>query len=120
MDFHDRASIDTVRAIRRSGVLVALATDNMDTFTRWTVPALGLGTLFDAILDSASLGTLKDDLTDGQSRFFGPWLSANGIAPAEAVLVDDSPPRSAVAVGLGVRLVEHPAKLASILAEFAN
>jgi FMN phosphatase YigB (HAD superfamily) len=120
MEFHDQAAVDVVQAIRRAGIQVALATDNMDTFPRWTVPAMHLRRLFDAVLDSASLGALKGDLVDGQSPFFEPWLSENGIAPSEAVLVDDSPTGSAAAIGLSVRPVEHPAKLASVLAEFAS
>jgi FMN phosphatase YigB (HAD superfamily) len=120
MEFHDPAAVDAVQAIRRRGIRVALATDNMDAFTRWTVPALQLRSLFDGVLDSASLGTLKADLIDGQSRFFEPWLSDHGNTPSEAVLVDDSPPGSAAAIGLSVRPVAHPVKLASVLAEFAS
>jgi FMN phosphatase YigB (HAD superfamily) len=120
MEFDDPASVDTLRAIREQGTKVVLATDNMDTFYRWTVPALHLRGIFDAILDSASLRALKGDLVDGQSPFFGPWLSEQRIAPSEAVLVDDSPAASTAAIGLATRVVEHPSKLASVLAEFAG
>jgi hypothetical protein len=120
MEFDDPASVDAVRAIREQGTKVVLATDNMDTFWRWTVPALHLRGIFDAILNSASLGALKGSLVDGQSPFFGPWLSAHGIAPSDAVLVDDSPPASIAAIGLQSRRVGHPRKLASVLAEFVN
>jgi hypothetical protein len=75
------------------------------------LPALHLGDIFDAILDSASLRVLKGDLAGGHSPFFGPWLSDHRMAPAEAVLVDDSPPASAVAIGLQTRLVEYPGKV---------
>lgn len=119
MEFGDPASVDAVAAVREHGVKVVLATDNMDTFSRWTVPALQLRGAFDGILNSASLGALKGDVVDGHSPFFGPWLSHNGVAPSEAVLLDDSPPESAAAIGLSVRRVEHPAKLAGLLAEFA-
>jgi FMN phosphatase YigB (HAD superfamily) len=115
MEFDDPASVDVLQAIREQGIKVVLATDNMDTFYRWTVPALRLGGIFDAILDSASLGVLKGELADGHSPFFGPWLSDQRIAPSEAVLVDDSPPASAAAIGLATRRVEHPGKLASVL-----
>jgi FMN phosphatase YigB (HAD superfamily) len=120
MEFDDPAAVDALRAIREQGTKVVLATDNMDTFFRWTVPALHLRGIFDAILDSASLGALKGGLVDGQSPFFGPWLSDQGIVPFEAVLVDDSPSASAAAIGLQTRLVEHPRKLASVLAEFVS
>jgi FMN phosphatase YigB (HAD superfamily) len=117
MEFDDPAAIDVLQAIREQGIKVVLATDNMDTFYRWTVPAMHLTGIVDAILDSASLGCLKGDLTGGHSPFFGPWLSHERIAPSEAVLVDDSPPASAAAIGLQTRRVEHPGKLASILTQ---
>jgi FMN phosphatase YigB (HAD superfamily) len=120
MELDDPASVDTLRAIREQGTKVVLATDNMDTFCRWTVPAMRLRGIFDAILNSASLGALKGGLLDGQSPFFGPWLSDHRIAPSEAVLVDDSPPASIAAIGLQTRRVEHPRKLASVLAEFVT
>lgn len=117
MEFDDPGSADALRAVREQGIKVVLATDNMDAFARWTVPALHLSGIFDAILDSALIGSLKDDLVDGQSPFFGPWLSDQRIAPVEAVLVDDSPPASAAAISLQTRLVEHPGRVASILTQ---
>ena len=120
MEFDDPAALAGLRALREQGIQVVLATDNMDTFSRWTVPALHLDDLFDAILNSASLAALKGDVVAGQSRFFEPWLSEHGIAPSEAVLVDDSPTAAAAAIGLAARRVEHPGKLASILAELAT
>jgi FMN phosphatase YigB (HAD superfamily) len=117
MEFDDPAAVSGLRAIRERGIKVVLVTDNMDAFARWTLPALHLGDIFDAILDSASLGVLKGDLAGGHSPFFSPWLSEHGIAPADAVLVDDSPPASAAAIGLQTRLVEHPGQLASILTQ---
>lgn len=116
-EFDDPASVDALRAIREQGIKVVLATDNMDAFPRWTVPALHLGGIFDAILDSASLGVLKDDRVGGHSPFFGPWLTDQRIAPSEAVLIDDSPPAWAAAIGLEIRRVDHPGKLASVLTQ---
>jgi FMN phosphatase YigB (HAD superfamily) len=78
--------------IRAGGTRVVIATDNMDTFPRWTVPALGLRDAVDDILDSWTLGVLKGDTdTSGRSAFFAPWLRANGIAPSETILFDDDP-----------------------------
>jgi FMN phosphatase YigB (HAD superfamily) len=117
MEFDDPAAVHALRAIREHGIKVVLATDNMDAFARWTVPALHLGDIFDAVLDSASIGTLKGDVAGGHSPFFSPWLSDERTAPAEAVLVDDSPPASAAAIGLHTRVVEHPGQLASVLTQ---
>jgi FMN phosphatase YigB (HAD superfamily) len=79
-----------VADLRARGLKVVIATDNMDTFQRWTVPSLRLGTLFDAILCSADLGALKEERDpDGQSRFFASYARAQGIGPGESLLLDD-------------------------------
>ncbi|MGN6483282.1 MAG: HAD family hydrolase, partial [Thermomicrobiales bacterium] len=66
-----------VAQLRASGVRVGIATGNMDTFSRWTVPALGLDAVFDPILNSAELGALKADPLDAAdgSPFFGAFLA---------------------------------------------
>jgi len=92
-----------VRQLRASGVRVGIATDNMDTFQRWTVPALGLDRRFDPILSSADLGALKADPLDGERRsaFFGPLL-AGLDAGTNVFLVDDSSDTAPVAEALGM------------------
>lgn len=69
---------------------MVVATDNMDTFTRWTVPALGLYDMFDDILCSHEIGCLKKDMIGDRSRFFGPYLAKHDIGIGESVLIDDS------------------------------
>ena len=51
-----------IRDIQKKGVKVVIATDNMDTFTKFTVPALRLDALFDNILNSYEIRRLKDDV----------------------------------------------------------
>lgn len=63
---------------------IVLITDNMDCFDRFTVPELGLDTIFDDIANSYQHGRLKTEL-DGAT--FTQYLSG----PIEhAVLLDDS------------------------------
>src|SRR5579883_1405709 len=45
MRFVSPLAPDLIGALRGAGFRVVLATDNMDTFTRWTVPALRLDDL---------------------------------------------------------------------------
>ena len=90
MTLTDESLWRIVPTIRAMGIRVVIATDNMDTFPRWTVPALGLTDFADDILDSWTLGVLKEDVDEaGRSAFFYPWLVANGINATEAVLFDD-------------------------------
>ncbi|MGI8486271.1 MAG: hypothetical protein ACR2OU_18680 [Thermomicrobiales bacterium] len=73
------------------GVCVRIATDNVDSFTRWTVPALGLDRHDDVILNSAELGVMKGDRRqDGSSEFFSNFLHVRGFAPGTTVILDHS------------------------------
>ncbi len=63
---------------------IVLVTDNMDCFDRFTVPELGLDTIFDVIANSYHHGRLKTELNGAT---FSQYLSG----PIEhAVLLDDS------------------------------
>jgi len=79
-----------VQKIRAKGTKVVIATDNMDTFQNWTVAALGLDEIFDGVLDSPSRGSLKADIDNGYSPFFGLYLSQQGVKPHESILIDNS------------------------------
>ena len=119
MELCDPSVIDTLRSISGRGIKVVVATDNMDTFRRWTFPALHLDTVFDDALTSDGCGALKADLVDGQSPFFAPWLAEYGIAPSDAILLDDCRVPAAEEIGMAVQLVEDPRRLVGILAQFA-
>jgi hypothetical protein len=120
MELCDPAVVDTLRLISERGIKVVLATDNMDTFRRWTIPALRLDSVFDDVLTSDACGALKTDLFDRRSPFFSPWLAGRGIAPSDAVLIDDTRVAAAEAIGINVRLIEDPSNLATTLANLAR
>jgi FMN phosphatase YigB (HAD superfamily) len=90
MQLVDASVPGLLAALRSIGVKVVIATDNMDTFSRWTVPSLGLLELVDEVLDSSRLGCLKADRDpSGRSPFFHSWFEAHGVRPSESVLFDD-------------------------------
>ncbi len=89
--------LELARMIRLNGVQVAIATDNMDTFTKWTAPALGLQDHFDGILNSYELGVSKRK----GSPFFGIFLEQNGVDPKNCVIIDDSEDRDNVLAKYG-------------------
>lgn len=91
MQYRDKDLPDLIKALQSQDTKVVIATDNMDTFRKWTVPALGLDTVFDEILASDELGALKSQFDDdGNSKFFGRFLSTHRIGPHESVLIDNS------------------------------
>lgn len=91
MTFIDGNAIDTIQGIRSRGTKVVVATDNMDTFRRWTVPALRINDLFDDVLTSDTTGAFKSQTdADGVSPFFDRYMAQNDSKAGEAVLIDDS------------------------------
>jgi beta-phosphoglucomutase-like phosphatase (HAD superfamily) len=114
MTFADPETPRLVAQLRRRGVRVVIATDNMDSFSRFTVPALGLSEMFDDILNSFELKALKADCdAGGRSLFFQPYLRAQELAPAQCVLIDDAQPTPEYCgqMGLGYRLATAAAPL---------
>jgi FMN phosphatase YigB (HAD superfamily) len=90
MKFMYPEALVKVEVLRQKGIKVLIATDNMDTFNRWTVPALKLDEHFDGILNSADKGHFKKDITtSGMSLFFHHYLSQNALDPEECLLIDD-------------------------------
>jgi FMN phosphatase YigB (HAD superfamily) len=119
MKLLDDALFEAVGNLRRNGTKVVIATDNMDTFTRWTVPSLKLSRHFDAILNSHDLRAFKRHKTEkGDSKFFSRYLSDHGINPARTILIDDS--QNAVVVkdfGMNYAQVTTQASALSILSD---
>lgn len=91
MSYINPSVIEVVQKIRANDVKVVIATDNMDTFQRWTASALQLNVSFDGILTSNTQGALKADFNNnGTSAFFLPYFLQSGVDPAKTVLIDDS------------------------------
>lgn len=116
----DESVLNLIAIIREAGTKAVIATDNMDTFPRWTVPALGLDRHFDDILDSHTLKTLKGDSDkDGNSLFFHDYLARDGIGPEQAVLFDDNG-AFAPEFGIEYRRVTEDKPLQAQLKEYIN
>jgi FMN phosphatase YigB (HAD superfamily) len=64
-----------------------LITDNMDNFSRFTVPALHLENYFDTIVSSSEVGKMKKD---DQGQLFVDYAVALGSSIQECYLLDDS------------------------------
>ena len=82
---------------------IVLMTGNMDSFTRFTVPALGLDDYFDAISNSFDEGRLK---TDGGGSLFIRYARRFGTPIEQCVLVDDAADVCAVFTDLGGKALQ--------------
>lgn len=95
--------IKLIKELRMRGKKVVIASDNMDTFIRWTIPSLKLQKIFDSILDSYSLKAAKRDVNDkGESLFFKKYLISNNINPGESIILDDSEDKQNLIKNFGI------------------
>lgn len=112
--------IDLVKNIQKQGIKVIVATDNMDTFKRFTIPGMGLNKVFDDFLISYDLKTLKYDNTDNDIPFFEKFLKKNNLFYKDVVLLDDSRNKSGIydKLGFKISLVENAHDLIEYLREY--
>jgi len=96
----------TIETLKRNGYYVVIATNNMDCFTRWTVPFMKLDKLFDDVLNSYYLKGLKHDTENGISVFFKKFFEKYDIAPKECIFFDDSTDKEGYIASLGIEYVQ--------------
>ncbi len=77
--------------LRRNGIKCVVATDNMDTFRKYTIPGMKLHDIFDDFLISCELGVLKFDIDKerGKILFFDTFLSKENKNYNQVILLDD-------------------------------
>lgn len=86
-----RSALQLIKELRQKGTRVFIATDNMDSFSRWTTPSLSLNIHFDGILNSSDIKSLKRDFGEsGCSLFFHKFLTENHLQPSDCILIDDN------------------------------
>ena len=90
MKFVSDEIIPIIKKLRSINKKVLIATDNMDSFTRWTIPSLELGYYFDDILNSSNMKTRKSDFINNTSLFFEPYINKHKINKSTCLLIDDS------------------------------
>ncbi|MGH7196978.1 MAG: HAD family hydrolase [Candidatus Saccharimonadales bacterium] len=119
MQFIDERILEQVGKLRQNGTKVVISTDNMDTFTRWTVPALKLDTHVDEVLNSHTLKAFKKEThADGTSKFFADFFAQYGVEPSRSLLVDDSINNKVVEnFGMDYQQVTSGRSASSILSE---
>ena len=97
--------------------MAVIATDNVDVFVEYTVPALKLRRHFDDILCSSELKSLKTDTADGKLLFFDDFLRKHNIKYEEAILLDDSRETTDLCkkCGMQAKLIRSPEDVLKML-----
>lgn len=111
-----------IQLLKRKGIKVGVASDNMDTFMRFTYPAMKLNKLFDDFLISSNLGYLKKDLKRGRPIFFEKYIKDNNLDYSQILLIDDSKDTNEIykKVGLKVVNIKNGYDLEKVLIEYAT
>lgn len=92
-----------VKKLKDKSVVVSIATNNMDSFTRWTVPYMKLDILFDEIINSFYLNAMKHDLDEhGKPIFFKNFFNKYQIDPKNCIFIDDGEDKMGVISNLGM------------------
>lgn len=89
MKLDSQSFLPLIQKIRQKGIKVAIATDNMDAFTDYVVPALNLNSYFDEIISSNLVGCTKQDVEKNKMLFFDDYLRKNNCKYEEAIMFDD-------------------------------
>lgn len=106
-----------VSVLQKNNIQVVIATDNADSFSRWTVPALKLKDMFDNVLNSWDLG-----MTKNQPYFFTSYLNSNHQQFKDCILIDDSTSLGSIVspYGMEYRLVTADQDLVYHLTELSR
>ncbi|MFH0928450.1 MAG: hypothetical protein V1821_03175 [bacterium] len=96
---------------------IALVTDNMDCFDRWTVPKLKKLGCFSRIDVSSSVRRLKND---DEGRTLLDVCSAFGAKPDEVILIDDSASTRTLFESMGgqTRTIRNPMDTKKVISDF--
>lgn len=81
--------MDVAKALKLAGMKIGIVTDNMDIFTRITIPNHKLDKLFDVIINSADHRILKKE---NNGELFNTALAALGTDIENSLMIDDSLP----------------------------
>lgn len=104
MKFADFRIQEILKRIRKKGTKLVIATDNMDTFRRFTIPGMKLYDLFDDFLISNELRCFKYHIKDGKLPFFENFLKLKKLTYKEVILIDDSVEKTGHFEKIGFRI----------------
>ena len=95
-----------INKIREKGIKCVIATDNMDTFIKYTKPAMKLECFFDDFLVSFDEKVLKFDVDNDSIPFFTDYLERNQLSYRDVLLVDDCIDKSGTYSRLGFDILQ--------------
>ncbi|MDZ7611931.1 MAG: hypothetical protein U5L10_04165 [Candidatus Moranbacteria bacterium] len=104
MQLVDNEILPLISQIRKKGVECVIATDNMDTFMKYTKPSLSLEKHFDDFLVSFDKKMLKFNVEENPIPFFDDYLRSKKLSYKDVLLIDDCIDKSGVYDKLGLKI----------------
>jgi len=95
-----------INNLKKKGTNCVIATDNMDTFLKYTIPALKLDSHFDDFLVSFEKRMLKFDVGENSIPFFDDYLKSHELSYGDVLLIDDCVDKSGVYAKLGLDILQ--------------
>jgi len=95
-----------INEIKRKEITCVIATDNMDTFMKYTKPAMELGEYFDGFLVSFDKKVLKFDVKKNSIPFFDDYLEKKSLLYKDVLLIDDCIDKSGTYDKLGFEILQ--------------
>ena len=106
MEIVDNSVLNIINSIRDKGIKCVIATDNMDTFMKYTKPSLELEKYFDDFLVSFEEKEKKFETNKDSIPFFDSYLNKNNLEYKDALLIDDCIDKSDVYAKLGFDILQ--------------
>ncbi|MDR3491856.1 MAG: hypothetical protein P4M12_07445 [Gammaproteobacteria bacterium] len=98
--------LELINRLRGKGIKCVIATDNMDTFMKYTKLAMKLDCYFDDFLVSFDRGVLKFDAKGDSMPFFDDYLKSNNLSYKDVLLIDDCIDKSGTYDNLGFDILQ--------------
>jgi FMN phosphatase YigB (HAD superfamily) len=98
--------LEIIAKLRKKGIKCVIATDNMDTFLKYTRPAMNLDKHFDDFLVSFDQKILKFDVRNNSVPFFDDYLKNNNLLYQDVLLIDDCIDKSGTYEKLGFEILQ--------------
>ena len=95
-----------LKRLKVAGIEIAIASDNMDVFRRFTIPALKLNQIFDGFLLSNEIGSYKYEARERKLPFFDNYLKTRKASYEDVVLLDDSEEKTGTFKNSGFEIIQ--------------
>lgn len=122
MTFVNKEVEKLLNKIKKKGIPLVIATDNMDTFTNYTYPEINKNNLFAGCINSYETGCFKYECIKDALPFFDSYLRIRRLTYRDVVLIDDSIEKNGnfQRLGFEIEIIDKSKPLTEVLKEYVK